>query len=109
MSEDKNWDRLIELLYAKESFETIKIRPGRVIRIRRSMWDRLEAEGNHSLIAKLKAVERKEAGYGTIVVPEGGFSKDTDTHEEVMQWLRERHVSILNPAALIKEMKRTLS
>lgn len=105
MSDTENWERLIELLFAKESFETVESKPGKILRIRSTMWGRLEKEGRYSLISKLKAVERKEAGYGTIVVPDKGFSEDPVTHDMVIKWLIERQVNIINPKKLIKGLE----
>lgn len=60
------------------------------------LWERLAEEGNFELIEKLRRVEKREPGYGTIVVPYEGFSEDDETHNLVLDWLEEHRVNILN-------------
>ena len=59
------------------------------------IWSRLVEEDNHDLIEKLRRVERKEGGYGTIVVPAEGFSKNSKTHQMVIDWLEARDTNIV--------------
>ena len=74
----------------------------------KDIWERLTLEGNHDLIAKLHYVEQGEAGFGTIVVPVEGFSEDDDTHNAVLDWLREHNVNILNPGREITILTKAL-
>ncbi len=73
-----------------------------------TVWDRLSAEGNHTLIETLRRVERKEEGYGTIIIPANGFSKDPETNRAVIEWLQEKGVLVYNPQQEIKELSETL-
>jgi len=74
----------------------------------RTVWDRLTAEGNHELIHKLQKVERRETGYGTIVIPKEGFSKDPETHAAVIAWLDEQKTLALNPSREVAELEISL-
>jgi hypothetical protein len=56
----------------------------------------LTLEGNFALIKKLHRIERKELGYGTIVVPAEGFSEDDDVHNLIIDWLNLLGVNIFN-------------
>lgn len=56
----------------------------------------LVLEGNFDLINKLHRIERKESGYGTIVVPKQGFSKNDDAHNLILDWLHAQNVNVLN-------------
>jgi len=74
----------------------------------RTVWDRLASDGNFELISKLQMVEKGYPGYGTVVVPAGGFSEDDDTHNAVLDWLRGHHINVLNPGLLITKLERAL-
>jgi hypothetical protein len=73
-----------------------------------SVWELLVQEDNHDLIEKLHKVERKEKGYGTIVVPKDGFSKNGTTNQAVIDWLEEHDVNVLDPQKEISELKEAL-
>ena len=72
------------------------------------LWERLAAEGKFELINKLRRVEQKEPGYGTIVVPKTGFSDDDKTHNLVLDWLECQGVNIMNTRIEIARLKNAL-
>ena len=61
-----------------------------------NLWGRLAGEGNLELLSRLNRIEKREAGYGTVVVPKEGFSDNDDTHNMVLDWLEARGVNVLN-------------
>jgi hypothetical protein len=71
---------------------------------RPTVWELLVLEKNFELIEKLKKVEDKEAGYGTIVVPRGGFSSNPETHLAVLAWLKSRRVNVLDVSREIEDL-----
>ena len=75
----------------------------------RTVWDLLAAEGNYALINTLKMVERRETGYGTMIIPVGGYSKDPETHKAVVRWLESHceHTSY-SPVLEAREMEEAL-
>ncbi|TRZ51297.1 MAG: hypothetical protein D4S01_05130 [Dehalococcoidia bacterium] len=74
----------------------------------KNVWDRLAAEGNHTTIEKLRNVEAKTDGFGTIVITKEGFSENDDTHNAVLDWLKQQKVNILNVPREIYQLKRAL-
>jgi hypothetical protein len=74
----------------------------------KTVWDRLAAENKHELIAKLRRVENGKAGYGTIIVPAGGWSKNESTTDAVMAWLKVRDINVYSPAKEIVELEQAL-
>lgn len=72
------------------------------------LWERLLMEDRHDLIKKLQRVERREGGFSTIVVPENGFSKDTETHDMVLTFLKKNKVNVLDVNQEISDLKDTL-
>ena len=61
-----------------------------------NLYSILTEESKISLISILKKVDSKEHGYGSIVVPKGGFSYNPETHKMVINWLKERFVNIVD-------------
>ncbi len=61
------------------------------------VWIALTFEGNTDLIKLLNRVERKEEGYGTVIIPQAGFSSDDDVHNAVLQWLKGKGVNVYSP------------
>lgn len=74
----------------------------------RYLWRRLTEENNFELIDKLTKVEKKEVGFGTIIVPKNGFSKDDKTHNLVLEWLKERDVNVLNVDLEVFKLEKAL-
>ncbi len=72
------------------------------------LWEMLLAEGQHDLIEKLRRVEREEGGFGTIVVPEGGFSDNKETHDMVVAWLEKTGTNVLDVKQEITELEEAL-
>jgi len=72
------------------------------------LWEILAADGKFELIDKLRRVELREPGYGTIVVPKEGFSDNDEIHNIVLDWLEEQNVNILNVNLEIARLKRAL-
>ena len=58
------------------------------------LWVRLAAEGNDTLIRKLRHVEIGTPGFSTIIIPDKGFSNDPNTHNDVLDWLRSKSILI---------------
>lgn len=73
-----------------------------------TLWNRIVGEGNLELLSRLNRVEKREAGYATIVVPKEGFSDNDDTHNMVLDWLEARGVNVLNIGLSITRMKYAL-
>lgn len=69
-----------------------------------NIWELLASENKHDLIALLHKVEKKEPGYSSIIIPDGGFSKYTSTHKAVIRFLKKHKVNFLN----VKNEKRHL-
>ena len=59
-------------------------------------WVALALEGNFDLISKLHRAVDGEAGFGTVVIDRKGFSPNDDTHNLVLDYLRERGVNVLD-------------
>jgi hypothetical protein len=73
------------------------------------LWNRLAIEGNHDLIAKLAFVERREPGFGVVIVPPRGFSENDETHNAVLDFLRDDlGVEVVNPALEKTRLRRAL-
>lgn len=73
-----------------------------------TLQDRLAAEGNTTLIANLNRALRRESGYETIAIPKEGFSEDDETHNTVLDWLKEHDIHTINPIKEIAELEKTL-
>lgn len=61
------------------------------------IWVALTLEGNSELIKLLHRVEKKEPGYGSVIVPQTGFSSDNDIHNAVLTWLKAKGVNVWSP------------
>lgn len=72
------------------------------------LWEMLLSEGKHDLIEKLRRVERQEGGFGTIIIPEGGFSSNKQTHEMVVSWLEKMGTNVLDVKKEIAELEEAL-
>lgn len=75
----------------------------------KTIWDRLTAEGDHALIDMLRRVERKDPGYTTVILPDGGWSTQQSTNNAILQWLQEQHINVWSPAQEILELEGALS
>lgn len=76
--------------------------------ISNNLWNRISGEGNFELLTLLHKVEKREAGYGTVVVPKEGFSDSDDTHNMVLEWLEEHRINVLNVRVCVARMKHAL-
>jgi hypothetical protein len=74
----------------------------------KTVWDMLAADGKYDLIRRLQRVERGEPGYGTMIIPEGGWSRDPGTNDRVLCWLKDRHVNVWSPTQEIAELEQSL-
>lgn len=72
------------------------------------LWSRLALEGNFKLLHTLQRAERREDGYGTIVVKKEGFSEDDETHNMVLDFLEQIGVHIFNPGIEITKLQAAL-
>jgi len=72
------------------------------------LWTRLALEGRHALLNKLRRAERREPGFGTIVVKKEGFSDDDETHNLVLKFLRQSSVCVFNPGLEVTRLERAL-
>ena len=50
----------------------------------------------YTLIKQLQHVENKDPGYGSIVVPKGGFITNKEVNDLVLLWLRDKDVNIVD-------------
>ena len=73
-----------------------------------TLWELLALEGRHDLLSTIHHVELKTPGYGTVVVPEEGFSENTDTHNMVLDYLRIQGVMTLNVGAVVARLQSAL-
>lgn len=73
-----------------------------------ALWEKLLSENRHDLIQKFRRVERKEGGFGTIVVPKKGFSKNEETNQLIIDWLIEKGVNVLNVEEEISDLEDAL-
>lgn len=74
----------------------------------KELWESLINEGRHDLVKVLNHVENKDAGFGSIVVPADGFSKNKGIHDSVIVWLKDRDVNIVDVKHEISELKKSL-
>ena len=72
------------------------------------LWKTLIEDGKNELIRFLQHVENKEAGYGSVVVPEKGFSDKDGVHNMVLDWLRDRDINIVNVGHEVACLERSL-
>jgi len=72
------------------------------------LYNTLSEEGNLKLINLLKKVDSKEPGYGTVIVPKGGFSLNTKTHAMVICWLKDRNINIVDVDKEISDLENSL-
>jgi len=72
------------------------------------LWVRLTLEGRFDLIDKLNRVENKEPGYGTVIVPQEGFSSDDGTHNLVIDWLNTHGINVLNVGFEVSRLENSL-
>jgi len=98
---------LMERLYHEAAARLNKTLPAhlRVTYDPQALWDRLAGEGRWDVITTLRHVEEETPGYGTVVVPELGFSEDDVTHNMVVDYLMVHGVLPLNPGLLISRMR----
>jgi hypothetical protein len=73
-----------------------------------TLWELLALEGRHDLLTTLHHVELKTPGYGTVIVPEEGFSENTDTHNMVLNYLKIQGVMTLNVGITIARLQSAL-
>jgi hypothetical protein len=73
-----------------------------------TVWGLLAAEGNFTLIEKLRYAQLGEDGFGTIVVPLSGFSPNDASHNLVLEWLKVHNINICNPRLEEARMERAL-
>lgn len=75
-----------------------------------TVWDRLSIEGQHSLITTLHRIEKGASGYGTLIEPDTGYSKDPITNEMVKTWLgTQEKVLVYNIKQEIMELEQALT
>lgn len=73
-----------------------------------TVWDMLAAENNHDLINKLRHCERRDPGYETIIIPDKGWSKNEETNDAVMTWLRLHDINVYSVSKEIEALSNTL-
>lgn len=71
-------------------------------------WILLAAEGNDKTLRLLQKVEQKQPGYSTIIIGPNGFSENDDTHNAVLNWLRDRNVMVYSPQNEIYHLNKSL-
>jgi hypothetical protein len=72
------------------------------------LWILLIKNDKIDLIKTLQRVENKEPGYGSIIVPDGGFIEDEKINDMILSWLRERDVNIIDVKEEIKSLENSL-
>lgn len=89
-----------------------KDRVMKVIRVshapEKTVWDIIASEGKYDLIHRLQRVECGEPGYGTMIVPEGGWSNNAETNNRVINWLKDHRVNVWSPTQEIEELEQAL-
>jgi len=72
------------------------------------LWQTLIEDGRNELVTLLQHVENREPGYGSIIVPNNGFSDSDTIHNMVLDWLHERDINVVNVAHEITCLERSL-
>lgn len=108
MDMERMWELFIQFMETMRDVEMDKEKKKRIQFEPKSLWDKLAGEGNYTLIDKLKHVENNDPGFGTIVVPKKGFSEKDDTHNDVLKWLKEQNINILNVGLSVARMEQAL-
>ena len=94
--------------YLMSAFKDLMAPTPKKIPTKEDLWVRLTIEKNYTLIAKLRQVEAKTPGYGTIIVPKEGYSENEVTHNMVLDWLKDHQTKTLNPSLEIHKLERSL-
>ena len=72
------------------------------------LWSRLTVEGNFELLSRLRRAECREPGFCTIVVGKTGFSEDDETHNMVIDFLKQIDVHVFNPGLEATKLEMAL-
>ena len=72
------------------------------------LWAILIEKDKNNLVKVLQRVESKEAGYGSIVVPEKGFTNDDKINAMILSWLKERDVNVIDVKEEVKALESSL-
>lgn len=75
---------------------------------KKDLWKTLLEENKHDLINKLRKVEKREEGYGSIVIPKNGFSENLSTHFAVVSWLKDKGINIIDTNKIIDDLEKSL-
>lgn len=62
--------------------------------IRDKLWLLLLEKGEHQLLEKLRLTEIQS--WGTVPIPDKGFSEDDEIHNLTITWLRMQGVNVFN-------------
>jgi hypothetical protein len=105
------YQELLKALRGSNAHEDLSdaLLPERDSTTQTSLWDRLIAENNIPLIEKLHKAETHTPGYSIVIVPTNGFSEEDDTHNAVIDWLKENNIPYLNVTHEIAELEHSLS
>lgn len=70
------------------------------------LWNTLVEAQEFALLERLREIEKQ--GYGTIIMPSKGFSKDDTINNMVIDWLRLKDILVYSPESEIMEAERAL-
>ena len=74
------------------------------------LWTRLCEAHEFDLIDKFKKIETdaKNIPHLTVLIPEGGFTKDTALNNLILKWLKDRGTNAVCPITEIQELTDSL-
>jgi hypothetical protein len=73
-----------------------------------NIWDILLEFEEFSLIKKVYRAGSGQAGFGTLIVPEGGFCSYPHVNSAVIQWLEYKGVNVVDVNKEITDLKNCL-
>jgi hypothetical protein len=73
-----------------------------------NIWDILLDFEEFELIKKVYKAGSGEGGYGTLIVPKGGFCTYAHVNSAVIQWLKYKGVNVVDVQEEISELKESL-
>jgi len=98
LNDSTNWDKLLQVL--KLTVDMLKSR----IYKSDEIWSSLVLEQNFALLDKLQRIEKNEPGFGTIIIPKDGFSKNETLNKQIIAWLKRHKINVYSIDQEIKSL-----
>ena len=73
-----------------------------------NLWEILLEFEEFELVKKVYRAGTGQGGFGTLIVPEGGFCTYSNVNAAVIQWLEHKGVNVLNVNEEITDLKNSL-